>query len=389
VAAEAASAGPEAVFLDEVPDPPDQDLLTAGAGGVLSGVPRHVAQINVVEALRQGDIATAFQGGHRCGRQVLQFVHGMEAAEVQGHLRAQVLFHPRRHALDLARAIVQRGNHQVDDLQPHLFALQHPQRVQDRLQFGAADGAVVFLGERFQVHLHRTDLPAQFPQRLFQDIGAGDDDRMDPLFPGQDRGVISVFVEDYRLGIRERNGPGPRPLGLGHHAGRGKVDVFHLFRPYLRDVPVLTELALHTTAGGGQGEGQGAGQEMEERFLFDGVHMHGAGLPIDQGIVPPPFILAGGTVTAFDVVDAALPGAELTLYPLIVQLLIMLGLVPGELPPGRLGGRMAHHPAQDGRTDSRGHGRTDRLPQKFPAGEFLGHTVTSTTSICCSSQTPK
>jgi hypothetical protein len=57
--------------------------------------------------------------------------------------------------------------------------------------------------------------------------------------------------------------------------------MFNLFRPDLRNLPVLAEFAVNVTASRGNGESVSLGKKMEEGFLFYGIDVDGADLPVD------------------------------------------------------------------------------------------------------------
>jgi hypothetical protein len=85
---------------------------------------------------------------------------------------------------------------------------------------------------------------------------------------------------------------------------------------------VLAELALDIAARGGKGEGLLARQDMEQRFLFDGVHMDRTGEAVDQRGVRTAAILANSAHPTFHVGDFAGLRAELTLHPPLLQLFV-------------------------------------------------------------------
>ena len=90
------------------------------AVGVVARVAGHVADVGVAQALRQRDLARALERGHRRRRQVAQLVVGVEAREVHRHVGPELAGDPRRTAPSAsASRVVQRGHHQVDDLEVH------------------------------------------------------------------------------------------------------------------------------------------------------------------------------------------------------------------------------------------------------------------------------
>src|SRR5512146_2483610 len=111
----------------------DQLLAALRAVSVLSGMPRHVADVDVVQSLGIGNGLGALQRGHRCNGQILEQVIGMELSKVQWNIRAKVGFDPFRHIEQVSLVVVERWDYQIDDLEPLAHLAQRHQRVEHGL----------------------------------------------------------------------------------------------------------------------------------------------------------------------------------------------------------------------------------------------------------------
>ena len=100
------------------------------------------------------------------------------------------------------------------------------------------------------------------------------------------------------------------PGGLDNGRG-GQVKIIGLLGPGLGNFPVLAELAVQVTAGGGDGIGAGAGEDVKERFFFNGIDMHGGGVAVGQGDIFAAPVFPDAAFAPVAVHDLALPGAEI------------------------------------------------------------------------------
>jgi hypothetical protein len=104
--------------LDHIPIPEHNGFAAAGAIGIFPGVAGDVADISIGQALLQGDFPGFFQSGYRSGGQIFHKIRGMETAEMDRDIAAGFLNEPLAHGLDFPGTVVQRGDHQINDLQP-------------------------------------------------------------------------------------------------------------------------------------------------------------------------------------------------------------------------------------------------------------------------------
>jgi len=62
-------------------------------------------------------------------------------------------------------------------------------------------------------------------------------------------------------------------------------------------------LAVEVAAGSGDGIGEAAGQNVEKRFFFHRVHMHGTRVAVNQGVIFAPPVLSHPAVAPVAVKD--------------------------------------------------------------------------------------
>jgi hypothetical protein len=82
---------------------------------------------------------------------------------------------------------------------------------------------------------------------------------------------------------------------------------------HLRDGIILTKGALKVAPSGGNGIGPRSGSDVEERLLFDGVHVGGADLVIYQRVQYAGNILANAADAGLVIFDRAAVSTELAL----------------------------------------------------------------------------
>ena len=111
------------------------NVATGGAVGAVVVRIVHVADVDVLDALRPGDVVGRQQRFERRGRVVEHAEVGMEGGEVQRHLVADVLEQPVAHAADFVGRSFSRGMIRfVISNQTSVSCLSHAERVEHRLQ---------------------------------------------------------------------------------------------------------------------------------------------------------------------------------------------------------------------------------------------------------------
>ncbi len=107
---------------------------------------------------------------------------GMEGAEVNRHVVADVLHQVIAHAFQLVGAIVRTRYDQVGNLEPHVgFAFEIDQRIEDRLQVRVSDLVIELFGESLQVDVGRIHDFEELTASLGSDVPGGDGDGLDAL----------------------------------------------------------------------------------------------------------------------------------------------------------------------------------------------------------------
>ena len=95
----------------------DLSAAAVAVRGVALGVV-DVAHVGVVDARLARDVSSHPQGVGGRARTVPHLVVGVECAEVEGHVRAEVFDDPLAERLELAPGVVEAGDEQGGDLDP-------------------------------------------------------------------------------------------------------------------------------------------------------------------------------------------------------------------------------------------------------------------------------
>lgn len=209
----------------------------------------------------------------RGGRSVGHLVGGPETADMPGDIRGKA-FDETGDVGELPVRIVPARDHQGGDLHPDPQLLHEADRVQNRLQPGAADLLVELVGEGLEVDIVGVKIRGQFPGGFRAGVAVADKDIFQPCRPRQPGGVEGEFVEDGGLHIGVADGLAAGPLRRRHHFCRGAQGAGNLSAMemgILGDLEVLAVFAVEIATHRGNGIGKGAGQQMKEGFLFDGV----------------------------------------------------------------------------------------------------------------------
>jgi hypothetical protein len=91
--------------------------------------------------------------------------------------------------------------------------------------------------------------------------------------------------------------------------------------PSLRDLPVLTELAVEITSCRGKGEGATGRKNVEKRLFLHGIHVNGAGVAVDERVIAAVDIFPNAAMSPFTSSYLAQSGTEFA----------------PNVPPGQLG----------------------------------------------------
>jgi len=198
----------------------------------------------------------------------------------------------------------------------------------------AAHLGVEVFGEALEINLDGRKRRDELAQRLELDVAVGDHDTADPEFAGFHSHVVHVLVEHHRLGVRVGDGGTGVLASQRRHARRRQIHARHLLRPELGDLPVLTVLAFHVAAGGGDGQRRGARQVVEQGLLLNWIDVGGADLAVRQRVVLPFPVLAHTAGAALLVGHHALLGAELAAHLPVAQRFPVAGLPRRRHRPG-------------------------------------------------------
>ncbi|MNE03700.1 hypothetical protein D3C80_962110 [compost metagenome] len=272
VALRAATLGAQPVVQDAVPVTLDQRRAAARTEGRAALGIVHIARVDIVQPLRQGDLPGAPE---RCRRGARGFEHlevGVEGGEVQRHIRPQFPEYPGAQGLDLPVRIVVIRNQQGGDLRPDVgLVTQIDQGIQHRLQMRAGELEIEVVGEGLEVDIRRVHHREEFAARFGVYVAGGHRHRANAAFAAGDGRIDGVFGEDHRIVVGEGHAGTARILRRQGNLLRAGLIHQAVHVPRFADIPVLAKLAGEIAAGRTEGQHRRSGEEVVERLLLDGV----------------------------------------------------------------------------------------------------------------------
>ena len=198
----------------------------------------------------------------------------MEGGEVPRYVRPEILHHPLRHLLKLGFGVVEAGNEQGSDFEPHLRLVLHvDERFQHRLQVRVADLVIKIFGKALQVDVCRIHVAVKLAARLGANKACGYRNAPDAARVASDRSIGCVFMKDRRINVRRRRwGIRAAPPSAQYRQGSRARQLLTGFA----DVPVLAKFATQIAATRSKRQYGCSGQEVVERLLFHWVDAEAA-----------------------------------------------------------------------------------------------------------------
>ena len=211
-----------------------------------------------------------------------------------GRLGAQRGSDPLRHRPKFVAVVVEAGDQQRRQLDPHAAAAHLHDRVADRLPARPADMTVEVVVGRLEVDVGRVEVRNEQVQGLMALVAVGDEDVAQAGGTRPGHRVQGVLKEDRRLGVRVGDASSASRDGLLHHPLRRQVATLgHApLSMGLRDVPVLAVGAVEVAALGRHRERLAAGQEVVQRLLLDRLGLRRHGLAVDERVQQAATVLA-------------------------------------------------------------------------------------------------
>ncbi len=157
---------------------------------------RNISHVRIVNAPAESHVAGPLESGYRRGWQIEHLVGGMETGEVQGDIGAAFSQYPVYQLHEHLVGVVQRGDHEVNDLEMgaalgYLFdARKH------RLQFRAAHVAIKIFAVTLQVYLDCVENLAHLRKRRLVHEAAAYQCTTEALFLRITGDVYHVFGKD-------------------------------------------------------------------------------------------------------------------------------------------------------------------------------------------------
>ncbi len=163
-----------------------------------------VAGVDVPLSVLHGDLPGAIEGSRGRGREIHHLVGRMERREMVGDVRTQMLDDPLGHLVDLLIRIVEAGDEQGCDLEPHVRLVTHIlEGVEHRSERTGACPVIELLCETLEIDVRSVHVGVELSAWFGIHVPGGDSDRADPPLPGRVSDVDRVFVKDDRIVVGE------------------------------------------------------------------------------------------------------------------------------------------------------------------------------------------
>lgn len=321
----AAAAFGDAVAFEAVAGPFDEQGVARGAAGIAFAA--EVADVDIIEAGSAADIDRLMDGGDGCRRQLLEFVLGVEAADMPGGVGAQFADDKIGEFAQLLGVVVDAGDDQGGHLQPDTVVVYSLKTVEDRLQAGSGIVAVGGIAKSLEVDIGGIEQGMGPLQHVLRHVAVTDKNIGDTGIAGAGGDIMTVLEKNGGLGIGVGDGAAFSFCRRRDNLLRRKgiTDRELQTRRNLGDTGVLTPVAVHVAPRCGNREGTAAGVEMKEGFFLDGVDIAGDGVSVHQGVENPATILAYSAAPPFTVADNTEMGAQSAGDPVIVLLVVQPG----------------------------------------------------------------
>ena len=121
------------VVVHAVAETAHDNLAAPGAGSILITRTRHVADVDIAQTFLVTDLRSSQQRFAWCGTHVHQFVVGVKARDVPGHVWADA-GNEMRQITQLTGAVVLTGNNERGDLNPDAGLVHEANGIQHRLE---------------------------------------------------------------------------------------------------------------------------------------------------------------------------------------------------------------------------------------------------------------
>lgn len=180
------------------------------------------------------------EGMEGCGRKVLHFVAGKEAAEVERGAGKAVVDEPATHAPNHRHVVVDVRDDKVGEFQPHASLLHGEDGVEYGLETATTDSTVDVVAERLQVDVGSIEIGQEVGKGFETDITRCDEDVPESCLMGQTGRLSDIFQIGERLGIGVGDAWAVVLLTEGDKGGGREVIVVDIGGADLRDVVVLT-----------------------------------------------------------------------------------------------------------------------------------------------------
>ncbi len=241
----------------------------------------NIPGIYIMNPVISGNLTCVNQGCRGSWGNGSHFPIGVESGKVDGDAGAQVFDNPLGELLEFTGGIVDAGDQEGREFQPHLgFFGNIFDDVENGLQVTAAKVVVEVVGECFQVDIGGVHVGKEKFGGFGVDIAGGDGHGLDALFVASSGAIDGVFQEDDGIVVGIGNATTAGVFGhVGDICGGGLVgESVHVGG--FGDIPILAKFTGQVTPGGAKGKDGGSGEEMVEWFFFNGVNAKAAGTTV-------------------------------------------------------------------------------------------------------------
>ena len=244
----------------------------------------------------------------------MQLEVGMKRREMQRHFRPEMLENPLSEFARFRGIVVERGDHQVGDLEPDVGLVLEPlERFEHGLEMRQRDFSVEIFREGFQIHVGGVNVVVDVVKRVVGDVAVGDHHGVQPVLFRRRANVNDVLAPNGRLVVGERQRRTAVLDGQQDDIFRRHVRGVDLVGARLGNIPVLAEEAAHVAAGGAHGKNLCARQEMVQRLLLDGINLNGGGRGVSQAVEFSALIDADEAEAGLTLSNVAVPRAEIAM----------------------------------------------------------------------------
>src|SRR5579863_490452 len=280
----------------------------------VAAIAENISFVDVVQTNFPRNFARTMQSFRRSARLILQFEIGMKRGEVQWNIRAEILQNPFGEFARFVFVVVQRGNHQIGDFEPHVrFVFQALESFENGREMRERNFSVEILCERFQIDIRGVNVIVDFVTSLVGNVAVRDHHGVEAAGVGGFGDVDDVFGPNGGLVVSKCDGRAAVIDGEVDDLLGLRVRGMDLIAARFGNVPILAEKTAHVAAGGAHGENFRSRKKMIQRLFLDGIDLNSSGRGVAEAIKFAAAIDANEAEAGLAFADVAVAGAKVTM----------------------------------------------------------------------------